>query len=150
MTSLREKLSYANVVATIALVLAVAGIPTAAAITASKVKKNAVGTKQLKNGSVTPAKLAPGAVTADKLADGNVTASKLAGINLVAAPYGPGGGADATCPGSERMLSGGVYTAGGTVLASFPASSLLQWSAASTGGGPSTVYALCLKNTPGS
>jgi hypothetical protein len=151
MKRVNKHLTYANVVATLALIVAVAGGSTAIAVS-HKVKKNSVGTKQLKKGSVTPAKLAPGAVTVDKLADGNVTASKLAGINLVAAPYGPGGGTTARCPAPERLLSGGVSTGGGTVLESAPLAEtpVVQWEATSTGGGPSMVYALCLKNTPGS
>ena len=57
MTAPRKHMTYANVVATLALIVAVAGIPSAVAIT-SKLKKNSVGTKQLKKGSVTASKLA--------------------------------------------------------------------------------------------
>ena len=74
-------MTYANVVATLALIVAVAGIPSAVAIT-SKLKKNSVGTKQLKKGSVTANKLARGAVTNPKIADGSVTGPKLTGTRI--------------------------------------------------------------------
>jgi hypothetical protein len=152
MTSFRRHLSYANVMATIAVVIAVAGIPSAVAITTSRVKKNSVGAKQLKKGSVTADKLAPGAVTDAKIADGNVTASKLAGIHLVADNRAPGSGTLATCQAPERLLSGGATTEGGTLSASQPeltSPTVNQWTSAGTGGSASNGYALCLKNTPG-
>jgi hypothetical protein len=55
------RLTYANVVATLALVIAVGG---ASAFAASKLPKNSVGTKQIKKGAVTPAKLAVAAKSA--------------------------------------------------------------------------------------
>jgi hypothetical protein len=65
MERLRSKLTYANVVATLALFLVVAG---GGAIAATKVlPKNSVGTKQLKNNAVTAAKIKNGAVGGSKL-----------------------------------------------------------------------------------
>jgi hypothetical protein len=58
MSSIRKRLTYANVVATLALFLAIGGVSYAAI----KLPKNSVGTKQLKNGAVTGKKLAPAAV----------------------------------------------------------------------------------------
>jgi hypothetical protein len=54
---IRGKLTYSNVVATIALFLALAG-GTAFAAT-EMLPKNSVGAKQIKKGAITPAKLAP-------------------------------------------------------------------------------------------
>ena len=53
MHRIRGKLTYANVMATIAVFIALGG----ASYAAIKLPKNSVGTKQLKNGAVTPAKL---------------------------------------------------------------------------------------------
>jgi hypothetical protein len=63
MKALREKFSYANVVSTICLFLLLGG----AAVAATKLAKNSVGTKQLKNNSVTTAKIKNGAVTGAKV-----------------------------------------------------------------------------------
>jgi hypothetical protein len=57
------KLSYANVVSTICLFLLLGG----AAVAATVLPKNSVGTKQLKNKSVTTAKIKDGAVTGAKV-----------------------------------------------------------------------------------
>lgn len=63
MTSLRAKLTYANVMATIAVFIALGG----AGYAAVKLPKNSVGTKQIKNNAVTAAKIKPGAVTGSKI-----------------------------------------------------------------------------------
>jgi len=54
MQRLRSRLTYANVMATIAVFIALGG----ASYAAIEIPKNSVGTKQLKDGAVTPAKLA--------------------------------------------------------------------------------------------
>jgi hypothetical protein len=54
MRALARRLTYANVVATLALFVALGG----GAVAATKLGKNSVGTRQLKNGAVTEAKLA--------------------------------------------------------------------------------------------
>ena len=69
----RERLTYANVVATIALFGVLAGgVAVGAAL-----KKNSVGKKQLKTGAVVTKKLADGAVTTPKLAESAVTGAKV-------------------------------------------------------------------------
>jgi hypothetical protein len=55
MNRIRGKLTYANVISTLCLVLLLGG---GTAIAATKLAKNSVGAKQLKKGAVTPAKLA--------------------------------------------------------------------------------------------
>jgi hypothetical protein len=97
---LRPKLTYSNVIASIALFIALGGAAVAAGL-----PKNSVGPKQLKKGAVTSAKLRKGAVTAGKLAPKSVVAGKL--------------GQNAVTPGN---LGNGVVTtakiAGSAVIAS--------------------------------
>ena len=65
MKRLRPKLTYANVVATLALFIAVGG---ASAFAASQLGKNTVGPKQLKKNGVTTAKVKKEAITGARLA----------------------------------------------------------------------------------
>jgi hypothetical protein len=69
----RNKLTYSNVIASLALFVALSGIAVAAGL-----PKNSVGPKQLKRGAVTAAKIRKGAVKTAKLGRGVVTAGKLA------------------------------------------------------------------------
>jgi hypothetical protein len=80
LTAARQRLSYSNVIATMALFIALGGVAVAAGL-----PKNSVGPKQLKRGAVTAAKIRKQAVTSAKLATGAVTIGKL-GPNSV----GPG------------------------------------------------------------
>jgi hypothetical protein len=68
----RSKLTYSNVVASLALFAALGGVAVAAGL-----PKNSVGPKQLKSNAVTAAKIKNGAVTSRKLAHGAVIAGKL-------------------------------------------------------------------------
>jgi hypothetical protein len=73
----RPQLSYANVIATIALFVALSGAAIAAGL-----PKGSVGPRQLKRGAVTPAAIRKAAVTSGKIAPQAVTAGKL-GANAV-------------------------------------------------------------------
>jgi hypothetical protein len=73
----RPQLNYANVIATIALFVALGGAAVAAGL-----PKGSVGPKQLKRGAVTTAALHRAAVTSGKIAPKAVTAGKL-GPNAV-------------------------------------------------------------------
>lgn len=86
LTAVRQRLSYSNVIATLALFLALGGVAVAAGL-----PKNSVGPKQIKRGAVTAAKLRKQAVTSAKLANGAVTNGKL-GPNSVG-PTNIGNGA---------------------------------------------------------
>src|SRR6266508_7014825 len=97
MHRLRRHLTYANVAATLALVVAVAGGTTAIAMKATAPKNS---------------------VTSKSIRPYNVTARDLAGLTLVkgqgtftdpAPPDGTpnGGAASAVCPSGTRLLSGG-------------------------------------------
>lgn len=96
----RPKLTYANVIATIALFVALGGAAVAAGL-----PKNSVGPKQLKRGAVTAPDIRRGAVTAGKIAPRAVVAGKL--------------GANAVLPGN---LGNGIITTNklsdGAVIAS--------------------------------
>ncbi len=69
-----KRLSYANVMSTLA-VFAVLGGGTAFA--ATQLAKNSVGTKQLKSNAVTTAKIKKEAVTAAKIKNGAITGAKV-------------------------------------------------------------------------
>jgi uncharacterized low-complexity protein len=87
MTRFLDKLTYANVVATLALFVALGG----ASYAATQLPKNSVGTKQLKKNAVTGQKIAKGAVTKAKL-----------GADATAALRGPAGPkGDPGAPGAK-------------------------------------------------
>lgn len=94
---LRPQLNYSNVIATIALFVALGGAAVAAGL-----PKNSVGPQQLKRGAVTTPKLRKGAVTSGKLAPKSVIAGKL-GPNAVT-PGNIGNGAIT----SAKLASGAV------------------------------------------
>ncbi|HTT95214.1 MAG TPA: hypothetical protein VMF55_11115 [Solirubrobacterales bacterium] len=77
MKRFRPRLTYANVIASLALFVALGGSAVAAGLA-----KNSVGPKQLKKGAVTAPKLAKQAVVSGKIAPKAVTAGKL-GPNAV-------------------------------------------------------------------
>jgi hypothetical protein len=79
---LREKLTFSNVVALVALFVALRG----AAYAAIQLPKNSVGTKQLRKGAVTKVKIKPATVKA------------LRGATGPAGPPGPVGPAGERCP----------------------------------------------------
>jgi hypothetical protein len=74
---IQRKLTFSNVIACLALFVALGGAAVAAGLA-----KNSVGTKQLKPNAVTAAKIKNGAVNSHKLAHGAVVAGKL-GANSV-------------------------------------------------------------------
>jgi hypothetical protein len=70
---LRERITYANVVATLALFLALCS----GAVAASQLAKNSVGSRQLKKNSVTSVKIKKNAVNGSKVKDGSLTGADL-------------------------------------------------------------------------
>jgi hypothetical protein len=140
MHRLRRHLNYANVAATLALVIAVAGGTTAIA-----------GGKGSKTNDINKkGNIRAGKVTAKKLADGGVTAAKLARIDVVQrdfATFGPGH--DADCPVGERLLRGGVdihspSPTGAAITSSHPVGNSWEGNV-TTATTNHTVYALCLR-----
>ena len=73
MKRFRPRLTYANVMATIAVFIALGG----ASYAAIKLPKNSVGAKQLKKNSVTEAKIKNEAITATKVKKGTLTGSQI-------------------------------------------------------------------------
>jgi hypothetical protein len=82
---LRPKLNYANVIATIALFIALGGAAVAAGL-----PKRSVGSQQLKRGAVNAAALKKGAVTSGKLAPKSVVAGKLGPNSVLPGNIGNG------------------------------------------------------------
>ena len=72
-----SRLSYANVMATIAVFMALGG----GAYAAFKLPKNSVGTKQLKNAAVTTKKIKNGAVTKSKINTSGLTVPNASNAN---------------------------------------------------------------------
>jgi hypothetical protein len=87
MQRVRNKLTYANVVASLALFLVLSG---ATAYAASHLAPNSVGAKQLKSSAVTTSKLKRNTVTATKLRLGSVTATKIEKGAVTGAKIGDG------------------------------------------------------------
>ena len=104
MPRIRTKLTYANVVATLALFLVLAGGSALAAT--QMLPKNSVGPKQLRKGSVTPTKIAKS------------TRKALAGSTGPQGPAGPSG------PQGPAGPAGGVLPAGVTLRGSVAAGQL--------------------------
>ena len=100
MSAIRQRLTYANVVSTIALFLVLCGGAAyaakvakksvgpaqlkASAVTTSKIKANAVTTRKIKRNAVSNAKIKENAVTAEKIASGSVTKDK---VNVESMPF---------------------------------------------------------------
>ncbi len=74
MNAVRKRLTYANVMSSIAVFLVLGG---ATAFAAAQLGKNSVGSKQLKKNAVTAAKLKKNAVTGAKIKAGAVTGAKI-------------------------------------------------------------------------
>ena len=74
MDAIRKRLTYANVMSSIAVFLVLGG---ATAIAAQQLGKKTVGTKQLKANAVTTAKIKKNAVTTKKLKNNSITTAKL-------------------------------------------------------------------------
>jgi hypothetical protein len=83
---IKKRLTYANVMSSIAVFLVLGG----ATAIAAGLAKNSVGTKQLKKNAVTTAKIKNNAVTTGKIRNGAVTASKLGAGAVGASAIGAG------------------------------------------------------------
>jgi hypothetical protein len=113
---IRSKLTFANVVALLALFIALGG-----SAYAFHLGKNAVKTKNIKDGAVVESKLAGGAVTEGKIANAAVTASKLAAgavktpsvvVRVASKPLTDSSNAVpiAVCHPGEVAVGGGAHT----------------------------------------
>lgn len=79
---IRKRLTYANVMSSIAVFLVLGG---ASALAASQLGKNSVGSKQLKKNAVTAAKIKKNAITGAKIAGSSVDGSKVKDGSLTGA-----------------------------------------------------------------
>lgn len=84
---IRSQLTYANVMATVAVFVALGG----GAYAAVNLPANSVGTKQLKKGAVTNKKIGKNAVTGAKVKNGSLRGTDFAAGQLPAGPQGPQG-----------------------------------------------------------
>jgi len=155
---IRNRLTYANVMSSLAVFLILGG---ATAIAAGQLGKNSVGKKQLKANSVTTAKIKKNAVTAAKIkknavtgvkiANGSVTTEKLGAKAVTGANI-----ADDTITGAN-VASGSLSSAdlsdvriipltkiGATGGADFEAARKAAPSHVLFSKGPLTVYAKCI------
>lgn len=139
MNRLRGKLTYANVVATLALFLVLAG---GTAIAANGLAKNSVGTKQLKNNAVTTAKIKNGAVTGAKIQASSLgtvpsatNASHATSADTATKASTASSADSATTAGNSNLL-GGVSAAG------FTPSNRFAYGVASTDGAKQTLFTL--------
>ena len=113
MRRLSGKLTYANVMATVAVFIALGG----ASYAATQLPKNSVGTKQLKNGAVTQRKISMGAQHALKGERGEVGPRGAGGATNVvvrhSAPIDVQSGETqqelAYCGPGESAVGGGVF-----------------------------------------
>jgi len=80
---LRKRLTYANVMSTIAVFLVLGG---ATAVAANTLGKNSVGSKQLKKNAVTAAKIKKNAITTAKIGKEAVTGDKIKESTLSSVP----------------------------------------------------------------
>jgi hypothetical protein len=104
--ALRDRLSYANVMATLAVFLVLGG----GAYAAATLPANSVGTTQLRRDAVTRSKLADDSVSTAQLVHNSVTRNRLSqGLRLQldhAAQQGPRGATGATGPSGPKGADG--------------------------------------------
>lgn len=99
---------YANVTATMALIVALGGT-SYAAIT---LPANSVGSRQLKNDAVTSAKLRANAVTSKAVSNGSLRAQDFKAGQLPAGPAGPAGATNIVSRRSPSLPVGAGATGG--------------------------------------
>ena len=105
---LRPRLTYANVIATVALFVALGG----GAYAATELPANSVGTKQLKPGAVTNPKLAKAAVTGSKVAAKSLTGTQIKAGTLGTVPNATNATKLGGQPASSFVQGGGrVFSA---------------------------------------
>lgn len=83
MKQIRKRLTYANVMSSLAVFLVLGG---GAAFAANQLGRNSVGSKQLKRNAVTAAKIKKKAVTTAKIRNGAVTGAKINAATLGTVP----------------------------------------------------------------
>jgi hypothetical protein len=98
---IRKRLTYANVMSSIAVFLVLGG----ATALAAGLAKNSVGSKQLKKNAVTTAKIKNSAVTGAKIKNGTITGSKISLGSLGTVPSATNA-TNATNAGNANTVGG--------------------------------------------
>jgi hypothetical protein len=151
MTRLRGKFTYANVVASLALFIAVAG----GTAFAAGFGKETIGTRALKKEAVTPLKLsesAKAALVGPKGANGPAGPQGPRGAtglsNQILIDKSGGTSVTASCNPGETLTGGGAIVNGGQLVSSYPNTGppITSWTGVSTAGSV-TVRILC--SSPG-
>jgi hypothetical protein len=121
MRTVLKHLSYANVTATLALLVALSG----GAYAAVRLPANSVGTTQLKDNAVTSPKVLDGSLLGADFQDGQLPAGPpgppgppgVSGLEVVYAASGGGPAtakdSEAQCPTGKKVTGGGYLIAGG-------------------------------------
>jgi hypothetical protein len=117
MESVRKRLTYANVMSSIAVFLVLGGATAFAAtkIGSNEIKANAIVTGKIKKEAVTEGKIKAGAVGNSRLGNGSVTSNKLAAnsvLNSAIADNSVGGSKIANGAVTEGKLANGAVTEG--------------------------------------
>jgi hypothetical protein len=156
MRRIRDHMTYANVMATIAVfgVLAGGGAYAASKIGPSDIAKHAVHSRHINKKAVKTSKIGSGAVTGGKLGGGAVRAPNLGAITEVSKTVNiPGSNQDqarADCREGTRRIGGGAASAvfGMPISESRPVGTT-GWEASARNNNVTavdlTVYVLCLK-----
>lgn len=146
MKQISKRLTYANVVSSIALFLVLGGATAFAAkkITSHQLKANSVTTAKIKKNAVTATKIKKNAVTTDKIKNEAVTGAKVNESTLGTVP-------SATTAASANALAGyshkGIVRVNATGGVSKGAAAAAAPEIAFFSAGPFTVYAKCLVDT---
>jgi hypothetical protein len=144
---IRKRLTYANVMSSIAVFLVIGGATAFAAL-----GKNTVGTKQLKKNAVTKAKIKNGAVTTSKLANDAATGAKVNESTLGEVPSATNA-TNATNAGNANTVAGSTIrkffyasneTATKTAILSLDG---LTLTASCVGGTPSLIATTSVENS---
>jgi hypothetical protein len=115
MSRIRRRLTYANVISTLALVLVVGG---GSAVAASQFGKETIGSRALKKEAVTPAKLSTASKAALTGPAGAKGATGATGATGPAGPAGPAGAPGAQgAPGTARAFGETVNNDGALIEA---------------------------------
>lgn len=119
--NLRKRLSFSNIVALLALFIALGG-------SAYAVGKNSVGTKQLKNNAVTAKKIKKNAVTTAKVKNGAITGAKVKLSSL------------GTVPSATKAATADSATTAGTATSAGTATTATSAASADALKGQQTVF----------
>ena len=111
LSTLRARLTYANVVSSLCLFIVLGG----SAYAATKIPKNSVGARQIKTGGVKGKEIATNAVTTRKVKNRSLLARDFKAGQLPSGARGPAGAAGAT---NVRIRTSGEGTAGSGAQAS--------------------------------